>query len=245
MVRGKSAANPIPVYFQLQTEILNKIENRHWAPGERIPPEREMAETYRVSVGTIKKAILNLVTQGYLYRIQGKGTFVAGTTLPRESLRYYRMLKDFSDREARLKIKFLNIDLKKGRMPHNRLLRIRPEQNLYELRRIFYLGKKPMVYSVSYLPCNMFPDFHRSPVSLFEEITLYEALEEKYGVPTLYNRELFKAAPADAKLSGLLEVPRETPLISIDMLSYTYKDKPYEYRQSFCVTGDTGVFREI
>jgi len=240
MVRGKDAANPVPVYFQVQTEIRNKIENQRWAPGERIPPEREMAATYRVSVGTVKKAILNLVTQRYLYRIQGKGTFVAGTTLPRESLRYYRMLKDFSDREARLKIKFLNIDLKKGR-----LLRIRPEQNLYELRRIFYLGKKPMVYSVSYLPCNMFPGFHESPVSLFEEITLYEALEKKYGVPTIYNRELFQAVPADAELAGLLEVSRATPLISIEMLSYTYKDKPYEYRRSLCATGDTGIFREI
>lgn len=245
MVRGKRAANPTPVYFQLQTEIRNKIENRQWAPGERIPPEREMAGTYGVSVGTIKKAILNLVTEGYLYRVQGKGTFVAGTTLPRESLRYYRMLKDFSDREARLKIKFLTIDLIKGRLPHNRLLKIKPEQNLYELKRIFYLGDKPIIYNISYLPSHMFPEFHRSPVSLFEEITLYDALEKEYGVPTLYNRELFKAVPGDVKLAGLLEVSPETPLIYIDMLSYTYKDKPYEYRQSFCVTDDTGIFREI
>lgn len=245
MPRGRNTVNPTPVYFQLQTQIQNKIENRRWAPGERIPPEREMAETYKVSVGTVKKAILNLVTEGYLYRIQGKGTFVAGTTLRRESLRYYRMQKDFSAKEAELKIKFLSIDRKKGRMPYNRHLNIRPEQHLYELRRLFFQGKKPMVYSVSYLPCSMFPEFHRSPVSQFEKITLYEALEKKYGVPTIYNRELFHAVPADAKLAGLLEVPEGTPLISIDMLSYTYKDKPYEYRRSICVNGDTGISREI
>ena len=109
MVFRKNSGDPTPIYYQLQTEIQHKIENAQWRPGECIPPERRLAETYKVSVGTVKKAILNLVHDGYLYRVQGKGTFVAGTTLRPESLRYYRLLRHFSDTESKLKVRLLGI----------------------------------------------------------------------------------------------------------------------------------------
>ena len=100
VARNKFNGDPTPVYFQLQKELLKEIENGRWLPGQSIPPERAMAESHQLSVGTVKKAILNLVNEGYLYRIQGKGTFVAGMTLQPESLRYYRFLEDFSIEEV-------------------------------------------------------------------------------------------------------------------------------------------------
>ena len=89
----KDNEDPTPVYFQLQKKIKKQIEDGQWAPDESIPTERELIQTYNLSSGTVKKALLNLVNEGYLYRVQGKGTFVAGTTLRRGSLRYYRLQK--------------------------------------------------------------------------------------------------------------------------------------------------------
>ena len=97
--RIQSDGDPTPAYYKLQMMLQKEIENGRWVPGQAIPPERALAESHQLSVGTVKKAILNLVNQGYLYRIQGKGTFVAGMTLQPESLRYYRFLEDFSDEE--------------------------------------------------------------------------------------------------------------------------------------------------
>ena len=78
---------PVPLYFRIQTEIRKKIESGVWLPGEKIPSENEIAEGYRVSLGTVRRAIQELVADGQLYNMQGKGTMVAGTNVKREALR--------------------------------------------------------------------------------------------------------------------------------------------------------------
>jgi len=236
---------PIPVYYQLQRTIQEDIERGLWKPGENIPPERTLAEEHNVSVGTVKKALLNLVHEGYLYRVQGKGTYVAGTTLNRESLRYYRLFKHFGESEADVNVTLLGLKTVAGIKSVNRHLGIAANRKLYEIKRLFFTGKKPAVYHISYLPVKMFNDLHKLPRSLFEKITLYKALEKHYGLPTVYNCELFKAIGADVNISETLEVARGTPVLFIEMLSFTYKDRPYEYRQSYVASAQGKLFREI
>lgn len=245
MPRTSDIVDPIPVYFKLQKDVQKKIENGHWVPGDSIPTERVLAETHSVSIGTVKKALLNLVQERYLYRIQGKGTFVAGTTLRRESLRYYRLRRDFKDDEAALKIKFLEIKKLTGRLPHNQYLKIKLDEDLFELKRLFIREKEPIIYNISYLPCRMFKNLNQLSDSRFEKITLYEALEKEYGVPTIYNQELFGTTTADAETARLLGIRKNTALLMIEMLSFTYKDKPYEYRVSHCLTDQRKIVREI
>lgn len=245
MTKRNPVGNPTPAYYRLQIELQQKIENGHWAPGECIPPERSLAETFAVSIGTVKKSILNLVHEGYLYRIQGKGTFVAGTTLRRESLRYYRLLGHFGDNEARLKVKLLELKKIKGRLPVNSYLKLKTNQSLYQIERIFLFQKNPTVYTLSYLPQSMFKNLHAYPISLFEKVTLYEALEQNYGVPTIYNQELFGTQAADKKMAAALQTRVGETLLSIEMLAFTYKDKPYEYRKSYCLVDGRKIYREI
>ncbi len=245
MVKNNFSGNPKPAYYRLQVELLEKIENGLWSPGESIPPERHLAESFGVSVGTVKKAVLNLVHEGYLYRIQGKGTFVAGTTLRRESLRYYRLKEKFGGKEARLKVKLLGLKQIKGKKPHNRHLEIRVNQGLYEIQRVFLLAKKPVVYTVSYLPQSRFKNLHTHPVQLFEKTTLYQALEKHYGVPTIYNQELFGIVPAGRRAARVLQIDRGQAVLSVEMIAFTYKDRPYEYRKAYIMADGRKVHREI
>ena len=104
--------DPRPVYFQVQMELKKQIEEGHWLPGEKIPTEKTLADLYSLSTGTVRKAIMKLVNDGYLYRIAGKGSFVKGTKLRRKNLRYYRMLSQFkNDEEADLAIKFIKLKI--------------------------------------------------------------------------------------------------------------------------------------
>jgi len=244
-IMKKISSDPTPVYYKLQKILQNEIESGTWGPGEKIPPERSLAEVNKVSINTVKKAILNLVHEGYLYRIQGKGTFVAGTTLRSESLRYYRLRKDFKDDEATLKIKLLELNTIKCFKPANHYLDLDLNEDLYEIKRIFYSSKNPIVYTISYLPQKMFEGLPEYPISLFEKITLYEALEKNYGLPTIYNHELFAAVQADSESADKLKIPKGSPLQFIEMISFTYRDRPYEYRRSYCNSDHRKIFREI
>ncbi len=245
MPRTQSDGDPTPVYFKFQMMLQEEIENGRWAPGQIIPPERALAEAHHLSVGTVKKAILNLVNEGYLYRIQGKGTFVAGMTLQPESLRYYRFLEDFDDEEVELQIKLLELNVTKGIDPINHLLRLRMNQSLFEISRLFCHGSKAVVYSISYIPQKMFEDLASLPRQKFENIPLYIALEEIYGLPTIHNEELISAVPAQGDTAKMLKIKRGSPVLLIEMLSFTYKQTPYEYRRSYCLTDKKAIFREI
>ena len=151
-----------------------------------------------------KKAILNLVHEGYLFRIQGKGTFVAGTTLRRENMRYYRYLTDFKSQEAAIKIHFLDLKKIKGICLINQFLKIRQKQGLFELRRFFTSNGKPIIYTVSYLPQKLFPDLENFPRTRFERIPIFISLEESYGLPTIFNRELIGVETPDARVAEAL-----------------------------------------
>jgi GntR family transcriptional regulator len=241
---NKRSGDSTPVYLKLQTKIQSEIENGRLSPGDSIPPENELAQMHQVSVGTVKKAILNLANEGYLYRVQGRGTFVAGTTVRRESLRYYCCLNAFGSKEASLKIKFLELKKIDGIEQINRYLKIRHNQGLYELRRLFISNKKPLVYCVSYLPQKLFSELETFKTNQFERFPLYLFLEKKYGLPTILNRELIGTVKPDEDVSKILKVPQGTSVLFIEMISFTYRKKPYEYRQSYCITDTHKFFRE-
>jgi GntR family transcriptional regulator len=245
IARVQSDGDPTPAYFKLQMMLQEEIENGRWSPGQSIPTERALAESHQLSVGTVKKAILNLVNEGYLYRIQGKGTFVARMTLQPESLRYYRFLNDFSDDEVELQVKLLGLKITNGIVPISHYLNLRMNQSLFEVTRLFYFDAQPLVYCVSYLPHKMFEDLANLPRQKFENIPLYIALEEIYGLPTISNRELVSAIPANGTTAKKLKIKNGNPVLLIEMLSYTYKQKPYEYRRSYCLTEKRAIFREI
>jgi GntR family transcriptional regulator len=235
---------PIPVYYRLQELVREEIETGKLQPGSMIPTERQLVESYGVSIGTVKKAILNLVNQGYLYRIQGKGTFITGTTLRRESLRYYRLLESFDGIESNLTVKPLQLSKVSSFHPATRLLGIRANQSLFELKRIFLLEGSPIVFSVSYLPQNLFRKLDEYPSDEFEKKPLYATVEEKYGLPTISNRELISAAFPSSEAAEALGIQNDVPVLYLEMLAFTYRKKPYEYRRAYCVTGEKKVFRE-
>ncbi|MED3803351.1 GntR family transcriptional regulator [Lysinibacillus xylanilyticus] len=70
-------ASVIPLYHQLKQRLSAKIQSGEWKPEDKIDSENQLMEMFRVSRNTAKKAIEELVQEGKLYRIQGKGTFVA------------------------------------------------------------------------------------------------------------------------------------------------------------------------
>lgn len=242
---GSGGQAPVPRYYKLQMDLLKGIEEGKWAPGEAIPPERKMAEEFGVSIGTVNRAIMNLVSDGYLYRVQGKGTFVSGTFIHSKHVRYTRLREDFKGPDPSFKVKVLELKLVEGRRPVNKNLRLRVDQKLFSLKRLFFNKSGPLMLNISYLPQKMFKGFEEMPRVYLEKMTLYESIEKRYGLPTIFNQELFSIELADEETAEILEVSPGRPLLKIEMLSFTYKEKPYEYRITYCNVDDRKMYREM
>jgi GntR family transcriptional regulator len=231
------------MHYRLQQEIRRRIETGQWLPGAVIPPERKMAQENGVSLGTVRTAILNLVSEGLLYRIQGKGTLVSGTRMIRENIRYYRFTEDFGKREAFPQLRFLDLSKAEGGPEISRRLKIDKAQEIYRLRRLVLISRKPAVYSVSYVPCRLFAGLEEFPRSRFEKVPLYLALEDHFGLPTLSNSELISVVPAQAEEAAMLRIEEGKSVLAVEMLAFTYRNRPYEYRISYCLTEGRKLLR--
>ena len=67
---------------------------------------------------------------------------------------------------------------------------------------------------------------------------MYKLLEKEYGITTVSNKKLLSTRTVDNETAGLLNIPVEKLLLFIEMISFTYKNKPYECRKSFCLTDE-------
>src|SRR6187402_3773295 len=86
-----------PLYQQIKDLILQSLEAGEWKPGESIPSEMELAGRFRVSQGTVRKAIDELAAENLVVRRQGKGTFVATHSERHVQYRFLRLLPDSGD----------------------------------------------------------------------------------------------------------------------------------------------------
>jgi len=238
-----STENPTPVYYQLEKAIQEHVESGRLRVDDRLPSERDLADMNSLSLATVRRALQNLVQNGFLHRVQGKGTFVANTALRRKKVRYYSLVKHFQDKYPQPSIKLIELKRINGERSINQHLRIRAYQDLYELRRIVSCSRKPTIYSTSYLPYKMFPGLENFARLYFEKYALYIFLEQQFGVSTMKNRELYGGVSADKGLAEILNVEEGYPLLLVEMQALTHKDKPYEYRISYCRTDERKILR--
>ena len=101
--------SPIPVYFQLKNDLVKKIAQGLWKTGECIASERELCEIYGVSRMTIRQAIGELVQEGVLTRLKGKGTFVCEQTVKQQDMMSFTEMIKQTGRELRTEV--INFDI--------------------------------------------------------------------------------------------------------------------------------------
>lgn len=90
---------PVPLFYQLKTLILDEIKQDHYKAGDMIPTEEEISNIFEISRTTIRQAITELVQEGWLYRVKGKGTFV---TRPKIEHSFIKKVESFNDEMTRI-----------------------------------------------------------------------------------------------------------------------------------------------
>jgi GntR family transcriptional regulator len=243
VVGGDGSGKSVPRYFLVQRGVLNRIEKGEYAPGDMIPTEKDLASAFGVSIGTVKTALLNLVNSGLLFRVQGKGTFVSGSMIGRDKLRLYHFVSDFENQDTALNIQFLSIKRVDVPFSAGRFLKIKPGVGLFQIDRIFTLFNAPAVFASSFLPENLFKGIDLFPRETFENKPLYQLIEDAYKLPTVRYQEMFAATLSAGEIASNLNVPDGFPLLQVDMLALTFKNRPIEYRISYCRTDRMKLFR--
>jgi GntR family transcriptional regulator len=233
---GAGARSPTfsPLYQQIKAFITQGLESGEWKPGELIPSEVELAGRYKVSQGTVRKAIDELAAENLLVRRQGKGTFVATHNEDRVQFRFLRLLPDDGGslgHDSRL------VECRRLRAPAEiaRQLELKPADPAVLIRRVIEFEKTPIVLDEIWLPGAMFKGLTLERLAGYVG-PLYAMFETEFGTRMIRASEKIRAVAADPQVAELLQVERGFPLLSVDRVSYTYGDRPVEVRRGWYVT---------
>ncbi|WP_194723487.1 GntR family transcriptional regulator [Noviherbaspirillum malthae] len=223
-----------PLYQQIKALILQSLQSGEWKPGELIPSEVELAHRFKVSQGTVRKAIDELASENLVVRRQGKGTFVATHHEARAQYRFLRLMPDAGEpHNADNKI----LEVKRLRAPAEvaRQLDMKSGDSVIFIKRVQSFEGAPTIVEELWLPGMIFKGLTIERLVEYKG-PMYGLFESEFGTRMIRASERIRAVAADESTASLLNVEQNTPLLSVERVSYTYGDKPVEVRRGLYLT---------
>ena len=219
-----------PLYQQIKELLTRSLQSGEWLPGQAIPSEMDLAVRFRVSQGTVRKAVDELATENLLVRRQGKGTFVATHAEERTQYRFLRLMPDAGGPAAGLQRRLIGCRRQRAPADVARALGLKSGDPVVEIRRVLLSPDAPVVLDDILLPGALFKGLTAEKLSAWKG-PMYRLFEAEFGVRMIRAEEKIRAVAADAAQAAELGVTVGAPLLSVERLSFTYGDKPVELRR--------------
>ncbi|GAB6099937.1 phosphonate metabolism transcriptional regulator PhnF [Halanaerocella petrolearia] len=219
--------SPIPLYYQLENIIREKIEQGEYQSGDKIPSERKLSQQFDLSRMTIRKAIDNLVDEGLLHRKRGKGTFVSKEKLePISGLIGY--IESMKMRGLECTNEVVSQDLIIPRKEISNRLEINENEKVILTERLRLADGKAIGFERSYVPYSVCSDLLEVDMS---QESVYECLAEAGYKPTKAKDEV-EAILADDKLSDLLEMKDGGAVLRKKRVTFS-NNRPVEFSYNY------------
>ena len=233
----------VPLYKGVKRRLTDALTRGEWKPGAAIPAERRLSERFRISVGTVRKAIDELVAENILIRQQGRGTFVASHNRDREVFYFLHVVpqrgpKVYPD------VQLQSFARAKADRAIAEALAIEPGDAVFRIRNVLRLDGSPIIVDDIALPALRFAGLSERQFR-GRRSTVYNLYQEAFGISVVRTRERLRATNADAASAALLGVATTLPLLQIHRVALTYRDRPVEYRVSLVNTERHEYWAEI
>ncbi|MBS0467882.1 MAG: GntR family transcriptional regulator [Proteobacteria bacterium] len=245
---GATAVTPAfsPLYQQIKGLILHSLQHGEWKPGEAIPSEIELAARFRVSQGTVRKAIDELAADNLVTRRQGKGTFVSTHAERQVQYRFLKLLPDDGNASEEGPAQRTILECRRLRASADvaRSLALRAGDPVIQIKRILSFVGVPTILEDIWLPGNAFKGLTAEQLAHYQGPT-YAMFELDFGVRMVRADEKIRAVLPDETQAQWLSVPMATPLLSVERLAYTYNDVPMELRRGLYRTDTHHYHNEL
>lgn len=203
-----------PLYKQIKHVLLSAIVNQEILPGEKIPSLDTLCKHYNVSRMTARQAVQELVHEGKLYTVIGKGTFVS---IPEKIEPTMNTIWGFSDSFSKTGdshlSRLLSLEIQKSGSFIAEKLNISPENKIYKLSRLRLINQQPVAVESSHLPYHRFPNLEKFD---WNNVSLYETLRNNYHAKLSKGKQTVEAACATNEIAALLEVRVNSPMLIMD-----------------------------
>lgn len=218
----------LPLYCQLKNILLYELEEGLYPPGETFPPEMSLAQQYSLSRATVRQAIKELVNEGYINRIQGKGTIVIRekSSLNRGLSRLTSFTEDMKAQGYETTTKILTFEEVIVSHKIADSLKIPYDKPVIYINRLRIVNKIPVAINKSYV--NLPPGVAMNRDDLSRTVSLYTFLELK-RIPLVETDKTIEAVSANKEQAKLLDLQQGHPLLKVEGVVYTLNQQPVEH----------------
>jgi phosphonate metabolism transcriptional regulator PhnF len=216
----------VTCYQQLSEILLNQIESGLFKPGHQLPTETELSKRYKLNRHTVRQGLGRLEDKGFVYKIKGKGTFVANNKIA------YKVSE---------KTRFTTSILEVGLSPDAELLdfyeisagnelaqklRISPDDKVVVLEILRHVNTIPFCQTTSFLSAQKFPGLHNH---LQGNFSLYALLKERFQVETTRTSSSFEVSWPETMDMDRLHISPKVPILIVKSLSKDQEENIVEY----------------
>ncbi|MCP4405745.1 MAG: GntR family transcriptional regulator [bacterium] len=221
---------PMPLYYQVSETIRQRIAQNIYLPGQPIPTEIQLQEEFTVSRETIRKAVNNLVTEGLIEKVRGKGTFVAQSKIVHRIGSIYGSTEEIVARGRIPTTTFL--EKSEFSPPDNmrREMGLNASQRAVKIRRLRCTDNKPAAILTSYLPVDLVPNITHTE---FIDGSLYKTLEGVYHLILSEADEVIEAGSVGEQEADLLKIQKDSPILVVKRLTFLENLRVIEKLKAF------------
>ena len=216
----------LPYYLQIYNELRGKIVSQVYLKGQLIPSENELAGEFDVTRATIRNAVKKLQDEGFVCTEKGKGSYVNAPKIEQSLFKFYSFGRDYSSlniQSVLVKIEdIIDEDIQK-------VLNLSTQDHITQITRIRKLDDTPVIIETSYIPASLAPDIESFDL---EKLSIYNLLEQHYGLHILKAKEYLDTCIADSYCSKLLEIDKGKPVFVTERITYDTTERSIEYRKS-------------
>ncbi|MHC1771146.1 MAG: GntR family transcriptional regulator [Flexilinea sp.] len=234
--------SPIPIYYQIETDLKKRIMRREWDVHQQLPTEVELASQYDVSRITLRQALAELEKDSIIRKQRGKGTFINTNPTPFVNNLSYTLVSGDRIKQQPYSIaatileQMLVTDLFPDVYEH---LELKPEDNAVYIKRLFLLNGKPLAIGRSWLPSKIVPGFESIPMI---NNSLSQTLLRRYQLHAILVEDYLEVVRSTQSECDLLKCIFDTPLVLIRGTSFLEGNRPLEYSNTLWA-GDSVRFR--
>ncbi len=224
----------MPLFRAVKRSLLQAIEGGTVAPGDALPSEQQLAAGYAVSVGTLRRAVDDLVAEHILVRRQGRGTFVAMHTSDRFLFQFFHVERCDGLREAP-EVELVSFERTRLDDDAAAALLLKPGEPALQIENRLRLQGRAVVHDRLVLPAALFRGLSEERLG-GRPSTLDHLYQTEFGITVVRAHERLRAVGADRAAARVLGVTPGQPVLQVRRVALGLGGQPVEWRVSTLVT---------
>ncbi|VVD26902.1 GntR family transcriptional regulator [Paraburkholderia dioscoreae] len=217
-----------PLYEIVRARILERLRTGQWTAGDKIPAEPQLAEEFGVGIGTIRRAVEELVAERLLIRRAGRGTIVAKFADEHAFDQYFSFV-DTTGELMKVTARLLRFGKERASPALASTLRLERGARLATADNLRLHDDVPVMLDRLWMPLDVFPDLDAGKFEA-RRGSIYGFYQEHFGISVVRVVEDLGGAAADEEAARALNIEVGAPVLRIERTAYTFKDQPVEFR---------------